>query len=165
MQLINAVDFCKPATKSLGNKRYDILEEHIQKVLDLYIDFKDGEYSKIIPNKEFGKYELTIEQPLRDEEGNVVMKAGKKVPDSSKRDTEKVALDCNVKEYFSNEVLPHIDPESWIDYARTRDCYEINFTRYFYKYIQPKPSSFYQEKIKDSEGKVLRMIKELFNNK
>ena len=162
VMLINAVDFCKPASKSLGNKRNDILEEHIQMVLDLYLEFKEGEYCKILPNKEFGKYELTIEQPLRDEEDNVVMKAGKKVPDTNKRDTEKVALDSNVKEYFATEVLPHIDPESWIDYARTRDCYEINFTRYFYKYEQLESSEVIAERILSREEKLNDLIKKLF---
>ena len=33
VQLINAVDFCAPASKSLGNKRNDILPEHIEQIL------------------------------------------------------------------------------------------------------------------------------------
>ena len=62
VQLINAVDFCKPSTKSLGNKRNDILEEHIQKnVLPIYLDFKENEFCKIMSNSDFGQYELTIE--------------------------------------------------------------------------------------------------------
>ena len=161
VQLINAVDFCKPSAKSLGNKRNDILEEHVHQVLQLYLDFKENEYCKIIPNQDFGQYELTIEQPLR-ENGEVVKRAGKKVADTSKRDTEKVPLDCNVKEYFATEVLPHIDAESWIDYARTRTCYEINFTRYFYQYEQLEPSASIAEHILTREEKVTEMIKSLF---
>ena len=161
VQLINAVDFCKPSAKSLGNKRNDILEEHVRQVLQLYLDFKENEYCKIIPNQDFGQYELTIEQPLR-ENGEVVKRAGKKVADTSKRDTEKVPLDCNVKEYFATEVLPHIDAESWIDYARTRTCYEINFTRYFYQYEQLEPSASIAERILTREEKVTEMIKSLF---
>lgn len=161
VQLINAVDFCKPSAKSLGNKRNDILEEHVRQVLQLYLDFKENEYCKIIPNQDFGQYELTIEQPLR-ENGEVVKRAGKKVADTSKRDTEKVPLDCNVKEYFATEVLPHIDAESWIDYARTRTCYEINFSRYFYQYEQLEPSASIAERILTREEKVKEMIKSLF---
>ena len=162
VQLINAVDFCNPSMKSLGNKRNDILEEHVRQVLQIYLDFKENDYCKIIPNQDFGQYELTIEQPLRDESDNVVKRAGKKVPDTSKRDTEKVPLDCNVKQYFNEEVLPHIDPESWIDFARTRTCYEINFTRYFYKYEQLEASSAIAERIQVREQKVAEMIKTLF---
>lgn len=161
VQLINAVDFCKPSVKSLGNKRYDILEEHVRQVLQIYLDFKENEYCKILPNQDFGQYELTIEQPLR-ENGEVVKRAGKKVPDTSKRDTEKVPLDCNVKEYFAEEVLPHIDPESWIDFARTRTNYEINFTRFFYKFEQLESSASIAERILTREEKVTEMIKSLF---
>ena len=162
VQLINAVDFCKPSVKSLGNKRNDILEEHVRRVLQLYLDFDENEYSKILNNQEFGQYELTIEQPMRDENDNVVVRAGKKVPNTSKRDTEKVPLDCNVKEYFSNEILPHIDKDSWIDFARTRTNYEINFTRYFYKYEQLEASSVIAKRILSSEEKITEMIKSLF---
>ena len=161
VQLINAVDFCRPSAKSLGNKRNDILEDHVRKVLQIYLDFKENDFCKIISNQDFGQYELTIEQPLR-ENGKVVKKAGKLVPDTSKRDTEKVPLDCNVKEYFAEEVLPHIDPESWIDFAKTRTCYEINFTRYFYKYEQLEPSASIAERILTREEKVTEMIKTLF---
>ena len=114
VQLINAVDFCKTCSKSLGNKRYDILEEHVQQILAIYLDFKEGEYCKIFDNDDFGQYELTIEQPLRDDNGELVLKRGKKQADSTKRDTEKISLHIDWKRYFQEEVLPHIDPESWV---------------------------------------------------
>lgn len=162
VQLINAVDFCKTASKSLGNKRNDIVEGNVEYILNLYRNFKDGEFSKIIPNRDFGKYELTIEQPMRDEQGHIVYKAKKKQGDPSKRDTEFVSLDCNVKEYFTTEILPHIDPESWIDIAKTRISYEINFTRYFYKYQQPEPSEVIAERILKSEDSLESKIRKLF---
>ena len=113
-------------------------------------------------NQDFGQYELTIEQPLR-ENGEVVKRAGKKVPDTSKRDTEKVPLDCNVKEYFTTEILPHIDSESWIDFARTRTNYEINFTRLFFRYEQSELSASIADRILKREEKVAKMIKSLFD--
>ena len=162
VQLINAVDFCKQSAKSLGNKRYDILEEHIQQVLKLYKNFEENEYSKIFQNKDFGQYELTIEQPLRDKNNEVVLKRGQKQADSSKRDTEKIALDTDWKKYFQEEVLPHIDPESWVDIAKTRKLYEINFTKYFYKFTEQEPSSEIAKRIKEREAKVSDMIKSIF---
>ena len=105
---------------------------------------------------------LTFEYIRRDENDNVVIRAGKKVPNPSKRDTEKVPLECNVKEYFNNEVLPHIDKDSWIDFARTRTNYEINFTRFFYKYEPFEASSVIAERILTSEEKITEMIKSLF---
>lgn len=164
VQLINAVDFCKPCTKSLGNKRNDILEEHVQQILKLYMDFEENEYSKIFNNKEFGQYELTIEQPLRDETGQLVLKRGQKQPDTSKRDTEKISLDTDWKEYFNIEVLPHIDSEAWVDLTKTRKLYEINFTKYFYKFEQQEPADVIAERIQMREASVASMIESLFQN-
>lgn len=162
VQLINAVNFCKQSSKSLGNKRYDILEEHVQKVLKLYLDFEENEYSKIFDNKDFGRYELTIEQPLRDETGALVLKAGKKQADSAKRDTEKIALDADWKQYFKEEVLPHIDPESWVEIGKTRKLYEINFTKYFYKFSTPEPAKRIAQRIQEREAAATAMIKAIF---
>lgn len=164
VQLINAVDFCKQSAKSLGNKRYDILEEHIQQVLKLYMNFEENEYSKIFQNKDFGQYELTIEQPLRNKNNELVLKRGQKQADSNKRDTEKIALDTDWKKYFQEEVLPHIDPESWVDVAKTRKLYEINFTKYFYKFTEQEPSSEIAKRIKEREAKVADMIKSIFED-
>lgn len=164
VQLINAVDFCKQSTKSLGNKRYDILEEHVKEILGLYISFEENEFSKIFENKDFGQYELTIEQPLRNDKGEMVLKRGQKQADSNKRDTEKVALDADWKNYFQEEVLPHIDPESWVEVSKTRKLYEINFTKYFYKFVEQEPSSEIATRIKERETRVSDMIRALFKD-
>ena len=164
VQLINAVEFCKQSTKSLGNKRYDILEEHVLQILKLYMDFEESECSKIFENNDFGQYELTIEQPLRDENGELVLKRGQKQADSNKRDTEKISLDTNWKQYFQEEVLQHIDPESWVEISKTRKLYEINFTKYFYKFVEQEPSTIIAERIKEREAKVAEMIKSIFED-
>ena len=90
------------------------------------------------------------------------MRSGKIVADAKKRDTEKVSLDCNVKEYFSNEVLPHIDPKSWIDFSRTRTNYEINFSRYFYKHEELEVSSEIAKRILEREQRLTQMINSIF---
>ena len=41
--------------------------------------------------------------------------------------------DENIEEYFEREVKPHL-PNSWVDKEKTQIGYEINFTKYFYKY-------------------------------
>ena len=101
---------------------------------------------------------------LRNEDGNVVKRAGKKVPDTKKRDTEKVPLDCNVKQYFAEEVLPHIDPESWIDFARTRTNYEINFTKYFYKFEKKGDLNALKEAIQNREQTILKLVNSIFED-
>ena len=162
VQLINAVDFCRPATKSLGNKRNDIKPEHVSAILDIYSNFTEGEYCKIFPNQHFGFYQLTIEQPLRAEAGKLALKKGEKQADGKKRETENVPLDADVKAYFDNEVLPHIDPEAWIDFSKTRIGYEINFTKYFYQYQALRSSTHIRTEIMESEQRIRTLINELF---
>lgn len=168
VQLIDATTFCKPSKKSMGSKRNDIRPEDIQQVLKLYMDYQENDYCKIYPNQFFGSYELTIEQPLRKND-KVATKAGKIQPDPKKRDTETVALDCDIHEYFTNEVLPHIDPESWIDYTKTKMAYSINFTSYFHKEETTESAESIRFRImeeKDPETGLTRqeMIQQLLNS-
>lgn len=164
VQLINATskEFFVPAKKSLGNKRNDIMPEHVVKVWNLYERFEENEYSKIFGNRDFGYFELTIEQPKRTEHGKVMTKANKPVPDPAKRDTEIITLDTDWKRYFQEEVLPHIDPESWVDLAKTKIGYEIPFTRYFYKYEKTVPSEEIRANIVAMEEDLVKKFKELF---
>ena len=36
-------------------------------------------------------------------------------------------------QYFSDEIQPHL-PDAWMDRSKDKIGYEINFTKYFYKY-------------------------------
>lgn len=65
VQLINAVDFSKKMKKSLGNKRNEITQEQIDKIVRLYGEFKEGEFVKIFDNEDFGYHKITVERPLR----------------------------------------------------------------------------------------------------
>lgn len=160
VQLINAVDICHPAKKSLGNKRNDILEEDVARILDLYMQFEENDFCRIFDNKFFGSYELTVHQPQRDAKGNIVMKAKKPVP--AKTDTESIAIDTDWKKYFAEEVLPHIDPDSWVDISKTKVSYEINFSRYFYKHETLRPSADIAAAIRQRETTIQSLISGLF---
>lgn len=164
VQLINAVDFCSPASKSLGNKRNDIKQEHIDAILDIYMNFKENEYCKIFDNGYFGSLYLTIEQPQRDNDGKLVLKKREKVADADKRDFESVPLDCDVESYFQDSILPYIDKESWVEISKTRINYEINFTRYFYKFSNLPKSDEILSSIIDKEEKIEKLIVALRNN-
>jgi type I restriction enzyme M protein len=99
--------------------------------------------SRIFPNGAFGYRTITVERPLRDEQGNVVLgqrgKAkGKVQPDSALRDTENVPLAEDVDAYFAREVLPHA-PDAWIDAEKTKVGYEIPFNRHFYVFEATRP--------------------------
>jgi type I restriction enzyme M protein len=134
VQLINAVDFYKKMSKSLGDKRNELSEDHIAEITKIYGDFKESEHSKIFENKAFGYAKVTVERPERNAKGQVVVdKKGKPKADSSLRDTENIPLLMDVQEYMEKEVLPHV-PDAWIDEEKTNVGYEINFTKYFYQY-------------------------------
>ena len=148
VQLIDATTFCAPSKKSLGNKRNDIREEDIQRVLKLYLDYRENEYCKILPNKFFGRLELAIEQPKRNEDGSIKKgKGGLPIADSKKHDTESVPLDCDIQEYWEKNILPNIDKDSWVDYLKTRIGYEINFTSYFSKFEAAEKSENIRQRI------------------
>jgi len=68
VQLINASgeDFWKPMRKSLGDKRREMDEGHIAKVLEIYNSFEeDTDVSKIYPTTFFGYRKMTVDRPLK----------------------------------------------------------------------------------------------------
>lgn len=140
VQLINAVSLFEKMSKSLGNKRNVISDRQIEEITSIYGNFREGEYCKIFDNEDFGYCRIVVERPLIENGKVVINKNGKPKPDASLRDNEDVPLKENIEEYFKREVLPHVPdlPDgqagSWIDETKTKIGYEINFTRYFYKY-------------------------------
>jgi len=59
-------------------------------------------------------------------------------PDPKMRDYENIPLKKDIEAYMAREVLPHV-PDAWVDETKTKIGYEINFNRYFYKYVPPRP--------------------------
>ncbi len=163
VQLINGSNLYEKRRKSLGNKRNDIPKHYIDEITKIYGDFKENEISKIYKNEEFGYSKIVVERPKLDEEGNIILKKGKKVPDTSLRDTENVPLKVDIHEYFEKEVLPFA-PDAWIDESKTKIGYEIPFTRYFYKYTPPKPAMEIMTEIMDIELELDGVLEEIFND-
>ena len=139
--------FWQKMDRSLGNKRKKIAENGNEKgigfITDLYGNFEENDFVKILPNEYFGYWRVTVEQPLKDEKGKVVKSKGKPKPDTALRDYENIPFlkkEANgklvpqtIEEYFEAEVKPHL-PEAWIDESKTKTGYEINFTKYFYEF-------------------------------
>jgi type I restriction enzyme M protein len=65
IQLINAVDFYEKMRRSLGQKRNQLSQEHIDEITRIYGDFQENTYCKIFRNEEFGYQKITVERPLR----------------------------------------------------------------------------------------------------
>jgi type I restriction enzyme M protein len=65
VQLIDATDLWAPMRKSLGDKRRELAEPHIQEVVAVYKAFEDSGRSKLFPTTAFGYRKITVERPLR----------------------------------------------------------------------------------------------------
>jgi type I restriction enzyme M protein len=158
--------FCRPEKRSLGNKRNRIEPQHIEKLVDLYTRFEEGPYCKIFNNEHFGYYQITVEQPEYNAEGQMVRdRRGNLKSDSSKRDKETIPLSEDIETYFAREVLPHV-PDAWIDFDKTRIGYEINFTKYFYQYKGLRSSAEIKADIEalefgNGEKGITELLKEL----
>ena len=172
--------FYEKMTKSLGNKRKKIAENGEEKgigfITKLYGDFEENEFVKIYPNEFFGYWRVTVEQPLRDENGEIVRdKKGKPKPDTALRDYENIPflrvvktnghsslIPQTIEEYFEREVKPHL-PDAWIDYNKTKIGYEINFTKYFYEFKPLRSLEEIKADILALEKSSEKELKELFD--
>jgi type I restriction enzyme M protein len=121
--------------------------------------------SRIFPNEAFGYRTITVERPVRDEKGKVVLgergKAkGKPQANSALRDTENVPLGEEVEAYFAREVLPHA-PDAWIDHEKTKVGYEIPFNRHFYVFEPPRTLDEIDADLKQVTDRIRTMIEGL----
>ncbi len=161
VQLINAVDFYKKMSKSLGDKRNELSEQHIMDITKIYGDFTETEHSKIFDNTDFGYSKVTVERPTRNAKGQIIKdKNGNPKADSSLRDTENIPLKEDIQAYMKREVLPHV-PDAWIDESKTNVGYEINFTKYFYQYKPLRSLEEIRNDIMALEGETEGLLKEI----
>ena len=94
-----------------------------------------------------------------------IQKNGNIEPDTDLRDHELVPLFEDWRVYFDREVRPFVS-DAWVDEKHTdhkdgkvgRVGYEINFNRYFYKYVPPRPISEINEELKTLEAEISDLI-------
>ena len=173
VQLIDASHCYEARRKSIGTKRNDITDMCREIIVKAYGEFKhdkvygdkDGIYchSKIFETEEFGYNKIVVEQPQKDEAGNIILKNKKPVADASLRDTENVPLTEDIEAYFKREVLPYA-PDAWIDKKKTKVGYEIPMTRYFYEYQAPEPVEEIAGRIHELELDIEASLAELFED-
>ena len=58
-------------------------------------------------------------------------------------------------------MLPY-NKDAWIDKKKTQIGYEIPFTRYYYKYVEPENSDDILERIKKNESDIMNSLRKLF---
>ncbi|WP_369856466.1 N-6 DNA methylase [Candidatus Thalassolituus haligoni] len=85
-------------------------------------------------------------------------------PKQDKGTVDKSALIELVRDHCQNylaaEVLPY-RTDAWIDFDKLKVGYEIPFNRHFYQYQPPRELDVIEAEIKDLEGQILAMLKEV----
>ena len=97
----------------------------------------------------------------RDETGDICTDfEGNPEPDTDLRDNENVPRKESITAYFDREVKPHV-PDAWVDEGRTKDGYEVPFTRHFYTYTPLRPLADIEADIRRLEEEIQGMLGEV----
>ena len=164
VQLINASEFYNKMRKNLGSKRNELSKEHIDNITKIYGDFVENEYSKIFENEYFGYRKVTVLQPELNEDGTPNKnKKGEYIPNKELTDTENIPLQETIEEYMNREVIPFAK-YAYIDESKTKIGYEISFTKYFYKYQEPRKTEDIMNEILELDRKLDGVLRELQEN-
>lgn len=113
----------------------------------------------VVPTTLFRAIQMALSE--RDETADVCMDSkGNPEPDPELRDYENIPLKEDIGEYMAREVLPHV-PDAWVDESKTKIGYEVNFSRYFYKYMPPRPLEEIEADLKKIEKEIADMLTEV----
>ncbi|MBC8213041.1 MAG: N-6 DNA methylase [Candidatus Marinimicrobia bacterium] len=153
VQLVDGSSFYKQMKKSLGNKRKEISDDGRNDLLDLYLNFEENDYCKILSNDSFGYTRVIIEQPLYDNDNEIVTdKNGNIVYDDKKKTQEKIPLSKDIDTYYTESVKPHLK-HSRLNRSKDEVGYEIEFNKYFQNGKKSKVNLQYtKKKLKYYEG-------------
>lgn len=169
VQLVDASKAFTKRRKNIGEKKVDIEKAQRELIVQAYGEFDNKVYtdgdvsveSKVFDNEFFGYNKVTVESPLKDENGELILnKKGQKQADAELKDTEDIPLTEDIDEYFAREVLP-FNSDAWIDKKKTKIGFEIPFTRLFYKYQAPEKSDDISAQIKDIEERIIKNFEAL----
>jgi len=137
------------ALKTIGSEKYknwDVFEAKVEKALK---EFK--------PTPSFTNTIITALSE-HDDTAEYVLEKGKKIPDPNLRDSEKIPLKQDIEAYFEKEVKPYY-PDAWMDRSKDKIGYELNLTKYFYKYEPPRALDEIEKDIKAITAEIQELLK------
>jgi type I restriction enzyme M protein len=177
------------AEQLMGTKQWAKLTEAEQAGLEERIAALEGttadERGALV--KKIGPVPKAVEKQLWDvlavadpEAPAVSNRKGQPEPDPDLRDNENVPLPeirvqwvedaterlesleyrSAVEDYLAAEVLPYV-PDAWVDHDKTKIGYEIPLTRYFYKYVPPRPLQEIDAEIRGLEAEIQALLREV----
>ena len=162
VQLIDGTSFFSQMRKNLGDKGKYITDEQSRQLFEIYQNNEENEFCKIYPNNFFGYTKVVVEQPLFEDGDIKTDRQGNPKPDTSKRDTERVPLSESIDEYYDREVRPHLS-DSWMERSKDKVGYEINFTKYFYKFTPLRSLDEISSDLKTLDDEIQKLSLEITN--
>ena len=170
IQLIDATALKSPLRKNLGQKNCEFTQQIRQQIIDTYMKFEESEYSKIFNNSAFGYWKITVQRPLYDKGGKLLLEQkgknkGKVVADKDLTGTEQIPLDYEggIDAFIKEEVLPYA-PDAFVDETKTQIGYEISFTKHFYKPVQLRALSEIITDIRALEKETNGLLEEVLDS-
>jgi type I restriction enzyme M protein len=158
-------EFWEPMRKSMGSKRKQLNPKTVNRIVKLFYSMEPSMFVRDLEDKDFGYTTITIERPLRDEAGQLIISTkgknkGQVQSDADLRDTENVPLKENIDDYFKRAVLPHAQ-DAWIDKTKSKVGYEIPFTKIFYEYKPPRPLNEIDSDLKKVVSEIQNLLNEV----
>ena len=161
------------AWQELRTEIYKILEDMRKKVLmsrAVFLKKLDDAFStqELKVSKKIIKT-IWQEIGMHDEKAEIGLdEDGKPEPDNELKDFERVPWGVDIRAYFNKEVKPYA-PDAWIDESvcDAKDGkvgivgYEIPFTRYFYKYQEPRKVEEIERDIAQLERETRELLDDL----
>ena len=153
-------DFIMETLKAnTGKKKYLEPDSFMERLSELLPDVDKKLLDRIADGLSVMDKEAEIQ---KDKKGNVLW-------DNDSKDTEIVKYTENINDYMAREVLPHIpDAKAFFEEDLSakkpvvKTGAEIPFTRYFYKYQQPKASKELAKEFVELDKSVNKRIAKLF---
>lgn len=102
------------------------------------------------------KYQFEADPDLRENE-NIDLPANY-IELSDEKKVEAVNASANA--HLIGEIHPYVT-EAWVDHTKTKIGYEIPFTRHFFKYEKPRPSSEIAGEVEAIENQIKELMKDL----
>lgn len=162
-QLINATSekFHTSLRKTLGQKKVEISELQIDRIFEIYSKFEESAHSKIFDNKEFGYTQIKVNQPKKDESGEIIRKkTGKIEIDKELEDIENIPLKVDIDKFFEEEVKRYY-PDAWYEPDESKIGYEVIFNRYFFKFVPTQSSSEILEQLRALDKETDELLKKI----
>ena len=156
----------KEAEEKAGEEKQNKVIDSIKTIGEnLFTDY-DLFYTKIESVLKWFEFKPTlikqIVKALSEHDDNapfILDKKGNKQANGDLRDNEKINLTEDIEEYFKREVIPYY-PEAWMDRKKDKVGYDINFTKYFYKYEPPRNLEDIESDIKSITAEIDELVKE-----